>query len=1050
MKRLLKMQLQLLGMIWLLLQPYHVMAQERLSGTVIDSKDKKPLPGATVTVQGGSGKAITNADGKFEIFTRKGNSLVISMIGYTSQTVNAGVRIQIELVPSAVNLEDVVVLGYGTQKKELLTGSVVTMKMDDTRRNTPTTSLGNLLAGQMAGVKVGTPDGVPGSQPGINIRVGTTFKRDPNDKSKIIYSSQDALYVIDGKISGAVDFNNLSPNDIDNISILKDASTAAVYGSRAAGGVVLVTTRTGKKNTKGQINYSFNTGFDERGKNAALTSAIQTGQIYNRINPSSSSIWTQSDFDYFKNINNGWGYDQLSAVYQTPYITSHNLSASGGGDNITYFIGGSYTKQGTFMKNSTYDKYNIRANISADITKNLNLFTGLTINNNLSYMPPNTAVGDIRGIYRKQLLWQPEQPVWTNGGNPIDYGWIGNVGAEVRGDGGYVKSNGIKPILNMKATYKIPVIEGLSVSAQFNKSYTNNRTKYFEKQYNMYVMKITGTRQISTDDADKLALKQSSQVGKSYIQEDYSWNNDYQLDFQLNYEHSFKKHNIKGWLTYEKAVVNSGGISAGRETFPVYLTDQWWAASGARADGFTKGGTDQIEQSTGRKSYVGQIFYDYDGKYLASFASRYDGSMNFAPNQRWGLFPSGSIGWILSKEKFMENLKDIDFLKIRASVGLTGNDAVGGWQWLQSYQSGKSAYFGTTPSTNVGITYGALVNPNLTWEKTLNYNAGVDINFLKHFNATAEYYFVKTYDILGPRVNSVPPTFSLTIPDANYGQVNANGVEINVGYKNRMGNVNYYANVNASYGAAKYIIQDQNVTYPWQANAGQSVSRITAYQSTGMLRTQADLDAFVAAHPAYKFNGISPAIGQLTYADLSGPNGKPDGIVDSWDQTQVKNSNNPIVLGLNFGFEWKGFSIDATFSGNLHQMRFVNNLVDGNVEWNRMWANWATDAWTPATPNATLPIRYSANDGTKDVTNTASTFWLKDASFLRMKLLNVGYNIPAKYLQKIGVGGVKFYFSGSNLFIISKFNKNYFDPEIGDPFGYPIMKTFNFGVNVSL
>ncbi|MGY0036405.1 hypothetical protein [Pedobacter sp. NJ-S-72] len=424
--------------------------------------------------------------------------------------------------------------------------------------------------------------------------------------------------------------------------------------------------------------------------------------------------------------------------------------------------------------------------------------------------------------------------------------------------------------------------------------------------------------------------------------------------------------------------------------------------------------------------------------------------MNFAPNARWGLFPSGSVGWIISKEKFMENLKGINMLKVRASAGLTGNDAVGGWQWQQSYQAGKSAFFGTNQGTNVGITYGDLTNPNLTWEKTLSYNAGVDVNFLQHFNASAEYYFTKTYDILGPRLASVPPTFSVKLPSSNYGQVNAQGIEINIGYKSSIGNVNYYANVNASYGAARYIIQDQNVTYPWESNTGQSVSRIVTYKATGMIRTQADLDAFAAAHPNYKFNGIAPAVGQLTYADLSGPNGKPDGIIDSWDQTQVKNNNNPVVLGLNFGFEWKGFSIAATFSGNLHQMRFVNNLVDGNVEWNRMWSNWATDAWTPATPNATLPIRYSADDGITTVTNSASTFWLKDASFLRMKLLNVGYNIPAKYMNKIGVAGMKVYFSGSNLFILSKFNKDYFDPETSDPFGYPIMKTFNFGVSISL
>lgn len=1036
----LKLLLVSLSISCLMLVSVSTQAQEVIAvkGKVQDSKDSMPLPGVTVKPEKGGGGTTTNEDGNFTISVPRGSKLVFSLVGYTAKTINvSGTNLNIQLDNAQNDLEDVVVLGYGTQKKELLSGSVVTLKMDDTRRNTPTTSLGNLLAGQMAGVNVSTPNGIPGTQPGISVRVGTSF------------NAQNVLYVIDGKISGSGDFNNLSPNDIDNVTVLKDAASKAVYGSRAAGGVVLVTTRTGRKNSAAKIDYSFSTGFDRRGKNAPLTSAVETGELYNRIYPVADPAgwrWADSDLEYFKNINNGWGYDQLDAVWENPYTRTHNLNASGGSDKISYFIGGSYTKQGGFMKNLTFDKYNLRANITADITKNLNLFTGITINNNLMYSPTNTSVGDVPGIYRKQLLWQPDQPVWTNGGNPIDYGWIGNVGAEVRGDGGYIKGNNIKPVLNLKATYKIAAIEGLSASAQFNKSYTNNRTKTFEKQYDMWVMKKTGLHIFSTDDKDLVTLKKSSQIGKSFIQENYNWGNDYQLNFQLNYDHSFKKHNIKGWLVYEKAEANSGGAFAGRETFPVYTTDQWWAASNQRADDYGGGDT---ELSDGRISYVGQAFYDYDGKYLASFSSRYDGSMRFPADKRWGFFPAGSIGWVISKEKFMSGAKGIEMLKVRASAGLTGNDAIGGWQWQQSYQNGNAIFFGTAPVSNVGITYGALTNPNLTWEKTLTYNAGVDVEFLKHFTGSAEYYYIKTYDILGSRIASVPPTFSRTLPSSNYGQINAQGVEINLGYKNSTKNFSYYANLNASYGAAKYKIQDQNVTYPWQANPGKATNRIVTYQATGMIRTQADLDAFKAANPNYKFNSIAPALGQLTYADLSGPNGTPDGIVDNWDQVQVKDNNNPVVLGLNLGFEWKGFSVDATFNGNLHQSRFVNSLA-GGVEWNRMWKPWYDDSWTPQNPNATYPNRIGSQDGTQSVLTTNSTFWLKNANFLRMKLLNVGYNIPSRYVNKIGISRMKFYFSGSNLFVISKFNKDYFDPEIGDGFSVPIMKTFNFGVNVSL
>ena len=1013
-------------------------------GSLVDKDSKAPLAGATITALGKSKKTVlTDAYGNFEIRIPAGSKITISMIGYASQTLTVSDNpLKVGMIASAKELEETVFIGYGSQKKELLSGSVATMKMDEALRNTPTTTLGNLLAGQMAGVKVSTPAGRPGTAPTITVRTRSSF------------NGQNVLFVIDGLVTDkAEDFNNLSPNDIENISVLKDAATTAAYGARASGGVVVVTTRRGSKTGKPSINYSFNTGFDKRGSNAALTSAIETGEIYNRINPSSSTIWSQSDFDYFKKINNGWGYNQLDAVWQDPYITSHNLGISGGNDKLRYFIGGSYVKQGAFMKNLTYDKYNFRINLTADLTRNLTVFAGVTANNNVTLRPTNTPVGDEAGIYRKQLLWQPEQPVWTDGGNPIDYGWIGNVGAEVRGDGGYTKNNYLKPVINLKATYKIPFLSGLSASAQYIRAYTNNRSKLFYKRYDMWVMKTTGVRQISTNDADLVTLKKSSQIGKDYLEESYRWNDDAQLNFQLNYDHTFGDvHHVQGWLNYERAENKGGGFGAGRETFPVYLTDQWWAASGDRLDSYAAGVSDysrNAEQTIGRKSWVGQFFYDYDGKYLASFTYRYDGSYKFPENKRWGFFPSGTLGWVASREKFLRNVKSIDMLKLRASAGITSADNVNAWQYQQSYAPGNSAYFGTNPVTNAGIAYGPLVNPDITWEKSLNYNLGVDINFLKHFNATVEYFYVKTYDILVDRVALVPPTFSRQLPTLNYGEFKARGVEFSLGYRNRIGDVKYYANMNASYAAGTPMVRDKNITYPWQVDVGLSASKITSYTVTGMIRTQADLDAFVAANPTYKFRGIAPALGQLTYADLSGKDGKPDGVVDDWDVSVVKKNNNPVVVGLNLGVEWKGFTIDATFSGNIRQWTMVNNLVDGNVEWNRMWKPWAYDAWTPDNQNATLPIRYSANDGTRSVTNTASTFWLKNSSFLRMRLLNVGYSIPARFSNKVGLNNVKLYFSGSNLFIISKFNKSYYDPELGDGFGYPTMKSFNFGVNVS-
>lgn len=1010
-----------------------------ISGYVTDLSGA-PLPGVTVIIKGSSSGTMTDATGKYNLSGIPANSILqVSFIGKKSQEIPIAGKasVNITMVEDAVGLDEVVAIGYGTQKRELMSGSVVSMKMTQTMKNIPTTSVGNLLAGQMSGVKVSTPAGPPGTQPTITIRAKTSWNDQP------------VLYVIDGKISGSGDFNNLSPNDIDNISVLKDAATTAVYGARSAGGVIVVTTKRGTKNTTAQINYSFSTGFDKRGKNAELTSAVETGRLYNRINPGANDLWTQSDFDYFAKINNGWGYNQLDAIWQDPYTTTHNLSASGGGEKYSYFVGGSYIEQGSFMKNVTYNKYNIRANITADLTGNLTLFAGITVNNNKSKMPPSTSVGDVYGIYRKLLLWQPEQPVWTDGGNPINYGWIGNVGAEVRGDGGYIKTNDVKPIVNLQLTYKVPFIKGLSASAQYNRSFTNNRKKYFLKKYDMWTMKTLGSpRQLSTKDEDLISLKKSSQIGQDYLRESYSWGNDYQLNLQLNYDHTFNNvHHIKGWLIYERAESNGGGMSGTREKFPVYMTDQWWATSEDRADSYVSGDT---EFTNGRKSWVGQFFYDYNGKYLASFAYRYDGSMNFAADKRWGFFPSGSIGWVISKENFFKNIGSIELLKLRASAGITGNDAVGGWQWMESFKSGSSAYFGTVPSTNVGIQYGSLTNKDLTWEKSLNYNVGVDVSFLKHFDASIEGFATKTYDILGARIASVPPTFPRSLPSSNYGRVDAKGLEVSIGYKNNYENLNYYLNANVSYAFSKYVTIDENITYPYQKQKGNYISRLLGFECTGMIRTQADLDAFKKENPGYNYYGVEPDLGQLTYKDLSGPNGKPDGVIDDYDYTIIKNNNHPVNVGINLGIEWKGITVDATFNGAFHQYKRVDNLIAGNVEWNRMWRKWYTDAWTPETPNATLPRRYSANEGdTFWTTADASTFYMKNSSYLRLKSLNVGYNIPSQWTQKVGISGIKVYFTGTNLFVLSKFNRDYFDPELGDGFSYPIMKNYNFGVNVT-
>ncbi|OJV12310.1 MAG: SusC/RagA family TonB-linked outer membrane protein [Dyadobacter sp. 50-39] len=1005
-----------------------------LRGKVSDDKGAG-LPGVSVVVKGTQRGTITDEDGEFKVEAADRNAvLVFSFVGFLSQEITVGNKTHIEVTLAADTkaLEELVVTGYTSQKRSLMTGSVATMNVTEEMKNIPTTSTGNLLSGKLAGVSIGTPNGIPGTNPQISIRTGSSLNAQP------------VTYVIDGIIRSWEDFNNLSPNEIETITVLKDAASAAVYGSRSAGGVILVTTRRGKSG-KPTFNYSFNTGFDTRTKNVPLTSAVQAGELYNRINGNTDPAgwaWSQEELDHYKTINGGWGYDQLESVWRNPSTSQHNLSVAGGTEKVKYFAGASYVKQNGFLKPLTYDKYNIRLNTTVDVTKDLQFFVGLGLSNNLQ---GNITWEGPQSLYRKLLVWQPDQPVYTDSGKLLDYGWIANVGGTVNGDGGYNKSNFLKPQVVLNATYNIPVIKGLSAKAVFSKNFQYMRWKIFEKSYQMNIMKRDGVNKhiIHTDDASIVGTKNSNNISKDYLRSDVFWNQDYQLDLQLNYENTFADvHHVQGILVYEKAEFNGSGIYAGRETFPVYTTDQWWAASGARADDYGGGNPDYV---SGRASYIGQLNYDYNEKYLATFSFRKDGSMNFAPNKRWGFFPAGALGWVVSKESFFPSHSGIDQLKLRVSAGLTGNDAVGGWQWQESYKQGTSAFFGTEPKTATGITYGSVVNPNLTWEKALTYNAGADVSFLKNFTATVEYWNRKSYDILGSRTLSVPPTFSLSLPPENYGKINAQGFDLSIGYTSKKDRAfTYQGNLTASYGWNKVITQDyaQNAL-PIDIPTGRSMTVIRGYQFDRIIRTQSDLDKFNSEHPKYSYNGITPELGMMTYKDLSGPEGTPDGLIDRYDRIVIKPSNFPVVYGLNLGGSWKGFSVDLMFNGNLKYKKSFQDLA-GGVEWNRMYSGWYDDSWTPDNPNATLPKRISASQS--NTYGAASTYWYRNAGFVRLKYLTLGYTIPARLYNK-ALESVKLYFSGTNLFNLTGFS--YYDPEIGDGTAYPVMRNFNFGVNVT-
>jgi len=339
------------------------------------------------------------------------------------------------------------------------------------------------------------------------------------------------------------------------------------------------------------------------------------------------------------------------------------------------------------------------------------------------------------------------------------------------------------------------------------------------------------------------------------------------------------------------------------------------------------------------------------------------------------------------------------------------------------------------------------VNKNLTWEKALTYNIGADVNFMKHWSSSLEYWFKKSYDILGSRNATLPTTFSQSMPDENYGQINAQGFDFSLGYRNKWGNLEYYMNFTASYGWNKVIEKDYaENALEYSIPVGKSTNYISGLKFDKILRTADDVTKFVNENPDYTFFGISPEIGMPVYKDLDGPDGIPDGIISSYDLTVLKRNNFPINYGLNLGASWKGFSIDMLFSGKFKEQKSFQDLA-GGVEWNRMWNKWYNNSWTADNPNGWLPRRYGYLDSKFNVnTSYLSSYWLKDDSFIRLKYLNIGYTIPQCFYKNV-FDKMKLYFSGTNLFVLSRFT--YYDPEISNGVYYPVMRSFNFGIDVT-
>lgn len=995
-----------------------------VSGKVRDSLGS-PLVGVTVQVAGSSLGTVTDVNGHYTIGAGRSATLVFSYIGYNNTEVNVGGKEQIDVVlkVSASGLNEVVIVGYGAEKRATLIGSVAAISGEKIK-DLPVANLSNALAGRLPGVRITQSGGKPGMPSSISVRaVGTWNNTDP-------------LYVIDGVVRDKFAFDALDPSEVDNLSVLKDGASAAVYGARAANGVILVTTKKGKEG-KTSISYTGSVGTDkplripdaQNGYNQALT--INDALRIDNIPSSDSRYYTPDELDYFKTHNWNW----IDEAWKNPVTTRHALSVSGGTSKIRYFMNGAYYyATGSFNK-LDFKKYTLRGNMEADITKNLTASLNVSMdiqNDQKPYWKYDGDNDNMEDLYKAFLFRSNMVPPYVNGqlnGTLVEWSPL----AITAGKTGYNRKKYSDYNAIAALQYKVPFIEGLALKVMFNKYARHTFIKQFSLPYELSVFKRIGQHNhIVSDQLESVKTRDDGE----FLYESYDNPESYQFDGYITYNRAFGKHKVNALFVYEQAESNDNNFNAKRNSFVSPVVDQLFAGSPTSQFADGSGSED------GRASYVGRVNYNYADKYIVEGAFRYDGSVKFAPGNRWGFFPSLSAAWRISEEPFFKNnIRSINALKLWGSVALLGNDAVGGWQWMQRYNISNGAVFS---GITTGIAPGGLFNPNITWEKSLSWNGGLDAYLLNsRLNVTADVFYRHTYDILGSRQKSVPSTFGASLPAENYGVINSHGFEFSAGYNNTIGkDFRYFISANVGYAVNKVMVQDQPENQrAYKSVLGYSTDRIWGYQAAGIIRTQADLDALPAGYTIF---GQKPELGMLNYKDIRGTlDDKPDGKIDDNDAQYIAgHSTPPVNYGIELGGAWKGLSVSLLFQG-LAGAQTMLDFRDVQARAEETNFGFWNDHWTPENPNAAFPR------AARNVAGDASTFWLRKGAFLRLKNVNLSYELPGQIVKRAGITSVRLFFVGSNLFLLEDHIKVR-DPEAASLRSYPLMKNYTLGLNITL
>lgn len=1013
-------------------------AQTRLSGKVTDESGQA-LPGVAVLVSGTTTGTMTDDNGNYSLSgLKKGTTIIFSSLGMADQSFvwdGRQAKLDVVLKEDVTFLEETVVVGYGTQKKSSMTAAVSAMKGDELLK-APSTNVSQLLAGKLPGISSVQESGEPGlDQASLRIRGS-------------IYG---AAYVVDG--FPVDNLNDVDPADIESISVLKDGASAAVYGLKSSGGVIIVTTKRGQAG-KPKITYNASLGASMNANFPDFMDGPQFAYYYNVAQMmdqlASGAIASEADYvPYFKKSQvemmlnddptDGWdNVNYIDKVFGTGLTQKHNVTVQGGTEKTRYFVSFGYLGQKGNIDNFNYDRFNVRTNIDADLARNFKFTIGLSGVLSNRHTPAFNSGGTDSNSYLGETGWLSiaNQTIQMHPYLPEKYDGLYSASIKKNTslpqsplaaiyESGYKNTRGMSVSANTSLQYELPWVKGLVLKVSGVFDYGTSYNKNLNTPYEL--MAYSAGTWSKTSDPRGNGSGVNLGEGSSYWQ---------QLVGQasVSYVNAFGKNNLDLLALAEIRDYKSNNLSGYVKDIPFASLPE---LSYGKPEQSPIMGSSDASRSAG---YVFRARYNYDEKYLAEFTGRLDGSYKFAGmlKTRWGFFPSGSVGWRISKEDFMKNATMVDDFKLRASVGLLGNDNVSSYMFLASYdQYDSKINYPISGGVTSNPAYGpsGVPNTDLTWEKTLSYNVGVDLSMWNEkLGVEIDGFYNYMFDLLTYQSSGFPSSMGGYYPTwVNQNSLDTKGIDVLVSHRNKFmaGGHPFIYGISASltYSKTRWLKYNDEPNVPsGQKRVGTTYGTFMAWQADGLYRSEEEIDNSA-------WYGTRPCVGDIKYVDLNG-----DGKIDNQDKSIIGRPNMPeLTFGLNIDFAWNGIDFNAQFTGgalfDVSMTGTYYNDMDDNTIWTQTFKENANsplylveNAYSIYNPDGTFPRLTLGGTGHGGDNGLASTFWIRDGKYIRLKSAQLGYTFPRKWMSKARIETLRIFVEGQNLFTIDSLPEG-IDPE---------------------